>query len=264
MVKKTMPSSAAVRTSHIFSSPTAKQFTGGWHSISRCKKTKGNGKDAVTRESKLAVRQRDQRGRGPGTQDQGEGRCRQRHVIWAPGGVEVEAAAPETPHSVRGPSAHSLHFPKPKADKRWGLAGRRRGTGKTRGRRRAARHRSKAAGGHFTSGAVQGPSGPPRPQPSVVSPPPPPPPGGRSPTPARLAEYDWAGKDGCGEGVGRVRGSPPGLGSGRCGGGGGGCGPGPWRRRDTDRGARRERKGRGRGAVTYTGPQPPPPPPRCG
>lgn len=209
MVKKTMPSSAAVRTSHIFSSTTAKQFTGGWHSISRCKKTKGNGKDAVTRESKLAVRQRDQRGRGPGTQDQGEGRCRQRHVIWAPGGVEVEAAAPETPHSVRGPSAHSLHFPKPKADKRWGLAGRRRGTGKTRGRRRAARHRSKAAGGHFTSGAAQGPSGPPRPQPSVVSPPPPPPPGGRSPTPARLAEYNWAGKDGCGEGAGLATG--PGL-----------------------------------------------------
>lgn len=41
--------SSALGTSHIFSSLTAKQFTGGWHiNISPSKKTKGNGMDAVT------------------------------------------------------------------------------------------------------------------------------------------------------------------------------------------------------------------------
>lgn len=41
--------SSALGTSHIFSSLTAKQFTGGWHiNISLSKKTKGNGMDAVT------------------------------------------------------------------------------------------------------------------------------------------------------------------------------------------------------------------------
>lgn len=43
------------------------------------------------------------------------------------------------------------------------------GTGEAEGPQRAVRLRSKAAGGHFTSGAVQGP---PRPQPSAVIPPP--------------------------------------------------------------------------------------------
>lgn len=77
------------------------------------------------------------------------------------------------------------------------------GTGKTRGRRRAARLRSKAAGGHFTSGAVEGPSGPPRPQPSVVIPPPSLPLGGPLPDAGRTRRSTpWQGR----AGMGRVRG----------------------------------------------------------
>lgn len=72
------------------------------------------------------------------------------------------------------------------------------GTGKTRGRRRAARLRSKAAGGHFTSGAIEGPSGPPRPQPSVVIPPSSRPLGWRAPPDATTTRQGRAGWGGCG------------------------------------------------------------------
>lgn len=73
------------------------------------------------------------------------------------GGVAAEAAALRPRFRAR--LLRSLSpFPEPEEDKGWGLAGRRRG--KPRGRRRAAGLRSKAAGGHFTSGAVRGPSRP--------------------------------------------------------------------------------------------------------
>lgn len=223
---------------------------------SPCKKTTGNG-DGCSDASKRAVTLRDWRGRRAG--DSGpRGRCPQRYVIWAPGASRQRLLRPR----LRARPLRSLSpFPEPEEDKGWGLAGRRRG--KPRGRRRAAGLRSKAAGGHFTTGAVRGPSGPPRPQPSPTLAPLGAAPR-RRPDPAGLGGGRGRGR----AGAGRVRGpAAPAAGTelGAVRRGRGRLRPaGPESRRGRDRGARRERRGRGRGAVTYTGPQPPPPPPRCG
>lgn len=73
--------SSALGTSHIFSSLTAKQFTGGWHiNISPSKKTKGNGMDAVTLANWQLILGAGGLSGHPGP------RYRQRHVIiWPPG-----------------------------------------------------------------------------------------------------------------------------------------------------------------------------------
>jgi hypothetical protein len=73
--------------------------------------------------------------------------------------------------------ARLLH-PQAGGGERWRLDRPRREGGQA-GRWRATRLRSKAAGGHFISGAAEGPGGPPRPQTSAFSPSPPP--RGRSP-----------------------------------------------------------------------------------
>lgn len=115
------------------------------------------------------------------------------------------------------------------------------GTGEAEGPQRAVRLRSKAAGGHFTSGAVQGP---PRPQPSAVIPPPSRPLGGPLSAASRSRRPRATGQGRTGAGTpppGRACRGDPGSRGGTAG-AGADAALGPERRREPDRGARRERK----------------------
>lgn len=162
------------------------------------------------------------------------------------GGVAVEAA--DSALRARPLGSLSLHSPSQREDKRWGGDRVEAGTREAEGPQRAARLRSKAAGGHFTSGAVQGP---PRPQPLRSHPSPVSAPPGAAVRRSRRPSATRQGR----AGVGRVRGAPgracrgdPGSRGGAAG-AGADAAAGPERRREPDRGARREEeKGRRRGA----------------